>query len=223
MLQLLHMKKVTISTLILLLILAGSVTAHARGEWLEVPAGYTPADGIKYWAESLAETFRLWISLDQSQKAYRLLEAAEERVAETEALATRKQYRYINRTALKYQKQLESAELAMAKVKETSADDKGFKEKMAAAIIRHQAVLNDVLQRVPKENQETIETVLQATQNRYQKIMEKENEPTRARVTKAAQEKIPNLYEHLPQKMRIRVHGLIKDEDIKELETNGSE
>ena len=205
-----NISKLILSMAIAFLLSAAPTTTFASSQWLEKAPGYTPADGIKYWAETIKEELWLLFSFSQDQKAHRYLEQAEERIAEVEAMATRKQFKQINSTLMKYQRQIEKAKLIADKISQTSAPTNGFDEKLAGGLLRQEAVLNEVSQRqeMPASQKETIKFTMDVALNTYDEVNSRILEPTKSQVTKDVEQKIPNLSQQLPAEFRLKVPGL---------------
>lgn len=186
------------------------VKAIEIGKWLKKSPGYTPADGLKYWAETVKEELWLFFSSSQDQKAHRYLEQAEERIAEVEAMATRKQFKKIDANLMKYQRQLEKAQLIADKINQTSAPTHGFNEKLAGSVLRQQAVLHEINNRseLPQKQRETIQFILGVTQNIYEEVNSRISEPTKSQITQDVEADIPNLKDNLPTQLKSKVPGL---------------
>ena len=210
------MKKLTTFTLVLLAYLSVPSIVLARAEWLDASYGYLPSDGIKYTAESLKETISLWTTFDATQKAYRWLDLTKERMAEVEALTTLYHYSFLARTARLYQKQVDKTKAAIDRVPANSSQKSDLEFRLTEALLRHQAVLTNILYSVPKEHQAVIQDLNQFTFNQYQSGIARLTEEQRLAVTQRVLERITDLPDRLPQEVREQVPGLKMPEEPEE-------
>jgi len=140
------LKKILFTTLIVVFLTAGTVSAQGRG----LPgAGILPGNPF-YIFEIISEGIGTLFTFGDVAKAERFLALAGERLSEAEALAEKGESNRAEKATEKYEKRLAKALVKAEKAKEKGKDTDAVLEKIAEATVRHQAVLAKVYDKVPE-------------------------------------------------------------------------
>lgn len=160
------MKKFTLILLTALLVtsLLISGTAHAQQEEsLLTDPGITP-DSPFYFFDTLGKNIGLFFAFGPEAKNKKALKYAEERLAETKAMATKNKVKEVQRAALDYDKFMAIAAKKVGEVTQPEISD-NISERMALATSKHLAVLDEVREAVPEEAKEAIDQAKEASLN----------------------------------------------------------
>lgn len=126
------------------------IAVSAQGSWLNASPGILP-DSPLYLIERLKQKMVLILTFDQKAKAEKLFDYAEERLAETEALLTKKNPKLAEETLGRYVSFLLRGQDALQKAEAAGARVAALKELQTEASIRQQVVLQNIFERIPEE------------------------------------------------------------------------
>jgi hypothetical protein len=152
---------IVISCLVITSLLFGS-TACAQDEELPDP-GITP-DSPFYFLDTWGKRIGMFFALGPEAKAKKALEYAEERLAESRAMAEKKKIREMTRAANDYNGFMAMVNERLEEARQQGLSDT-ISERVASAISKHLSVLDGVQEQVPGQAQEAIARAREASRN----------------------------------------------------------
>lgn len=157
------MKKLSlvIISLLLLAFSGGAVSAQKD----ELPSsGLTPSSPF-YFLERISEGIGTFFTFGDLKKAKRYVELAAERVAEAQAVTEEGKPEKAEKALKRYEVQLEKALIKVEEARDKGKDVEKVAETVAKATSKHLTVLEDVLEKVPKQAEEAIIKALEKSKN----------------------------------------------------------
>jgi len=141
-----------------------SGSAYAQDEELQLPnPGITP-DSPFYFVDILGKNIGLFFAFGPDAKAKKAIQYAEERLAETQAMAAKNKSREVERAAHGYDKFVTMAAEKAGEARQRGTSD-NISEIVALATSRHLSVLDRVKDTVPKQAKEAIAKAKEASMN----------------------------------------------------------
>lgn len=151
------MKKIFLGSFLTLFLAVGTVNADI----VNMPeAGMLPNSPF-YFLETLSEKIGMLFTFGKIKEAERYLELAGERLAESKALADEGDTDQAEKTAEKYQEQIDEALTKTTEAKTEGENIDAVLEKIAGMTARHQTVLANVYEKVPEQAKEAIQKVME--------------------------------------------------------------
>ncbi|MDZ4209875.1 MAG: DUF5667 domain-containing protein, partial [Candidatus Curtissbacteria bacterium] len=126
--------------------------------------GLTP-DSHFYFLKSWKESIQLFFTFGEENKAKQFLHLADVRLAEYQKMIEKGKTEIAQKTLEKYEKQLNHALDKAEQVKEKGKDVEKLKDTISEKILKHQEVLENILEKVPEEAKKGIEKALDAVRN----------------------------------------------------------
>lgn len=152
------MKQLFILPLLLLALVA--IPASAQETDLPDP-GTLPGEAF-YFLDMLSEGIGNIFTFGEVAKAERAFALAEERLAEAEALTGQGKAEQAVEATARYEEKLAEAQAKAAEARQNGKDVAEVEAQIAAATSKHQAVLAEVLEKVPEEAKAAIERAMEA-------------------------------------------------------------
>jgi len=179
------MKKIIFS-LIVLSSLIGGLSALAQDNNLPDP-GVTP-DSHFYFLKSWKESIQIFFTFGEEGKAKQFLHLSEIRLAEYQKMIEKGKTEIAQRTLEKYEKQLNHALEKADQAQEKGKDVKKLKETISEKILKHQEVLEGVLEKVPEEAKSGVERAIETSQKGFEKAIEAVSGEKKEELEKKAEE-----------------------------------
>lgn len=214
------MKKI-LPVIILALLLTTSTKAFAQDHWFDQAPGVLPETPIKYLLEGVKEKLGLLFTFNAEKKAEKMLDLAEERLAEAEAELTYGHPEIAAKMLKKYEKQLVAAEKKVMQLKEQGKDAQLLIEKLASMGIRHQAALQNIYRRAPEEVKEAAQKAIDTSQEGLEAALAAVAEEKKAEIVNEVKTKIGQLETKLPEKVLEKLPMLKEVEEKEQTEGKG--
>ena len=161
------MKKVLLS-LVILFLLTGSLSVLAQTDNLSSP-GLTP-DSPLYFLKAWKETIQTFFTFGAENKAKQYLYLAEVRLAEYQRMIEKGKTEIAQKILEKYEKQLDHAIQKIEELRGKGKDTEDISQKIEDAIVKHTAVLERNLSKVPEAARKGIEKALEVFSKAVEKI-----------------------------------------------------
>lgn len=181
---------IIVALLISILIVPGFVSASTTN------AGITP-DSYWYFFDKAIERIDIALTFNSEKKAEKLIQKAEERLAELKELSQKESFEDIDSLVKEYEEDISDAGARLEKLKD--------KEKSAILLSsieestsEHQDILNDILALVPEEAKQAIQDVIDSNLERQSQLeskidqLEKENEELKKEIEEMKNEDVNN-------------------------------
>lgn len=160
-----------------------------------------------YFLDKWAEKIDLWLTFKIEKRAEKALKYADEKLAEIQALAESKKAKIQERKQKLIEKALKLQELYQERAKEelNKAEEVGknieqLKERATERFMRHQEVLEKVLEQVPEVAKKAIEEVIDNSKARYEEQLQKFDESKQGVIQSQYKER----EEELERKQKVR-------------------
>ncbi len=153
------MRKLILS-LIILSLLFGTMS-FAQETDLPNP-GLTP-DSSFYFLDTLGEKIGMFFTFGAEKKAEKALKYAEEKLAETKAMAEKNKTKAAEKANQKYQKFLGIANQKTQEAKEKGKDIEELAILITEKTLKHQEILAEVFEKVPEEAKEAIQEAIEVS------------------------------------------------------------
>lgn len=191
-------KKLLIVPVLAILLFAGVANANGDGHGLPNP-GLLPGNPF-YFLDSLFEGLGSLVTFGDLSKAERHFALAEERLAESEALADKGDSNRAEKAAEKYQERLDRALAKAEEANEAGRDTDAVLEKIAEATVRHQEVLADIYEKVSEQAKEAIQRAMENSARGHETAL--------SAVSGEKQEEVRNRVEQDTKDVEDRLEGL---------------
>ena len=211
------MKK-NLTVIILAVLLTAPTNAFAQDYWFDQAPGVLPDTPIKYLLEGVKEKLSLLFTFNAEKKAEKMLDLAEERLAEAEAELTYGHPEITAKMLKKYEKQLVTAEKKVMQLKEQGKDVQPLIEKLAGMGIRHQAALRNMYRRSPEEMKDAAQQAIDTSQQGLDAALEVIAEEKKSELVNEVKMRIGNLEEKLPAEVIEKLPMLMETEETEEAE-----
>lgn len=159
-----------LSVFILLSFLTFGFIVLAQENDLPSP-GLTP-DSHFYFLKTWKENIRLFFIFGAENKAKQFLHLSEVRLAEYQKMVEKGKTEIAQKTLEKYERQLDRALEKAEEAKEKGKNVEKLKEEIGEKILKHQEVLEGILEKVPEQAKEGIEKVIESSQKGFEKAIE---------------------------------------------------
>lgn len=136
-----------------------------------VKAGITPGNYL-YFFDKLLERIDFTLTFSSAKKAEKTLRQAEERLAELQELSDDDKFGDLEELLGEYESKIAEAYDRSESLKDTEKSEK-LLVNIEERTVRHQEVLNKVLEQVPEEVRETIQRVIKESLERQVRLEEK--------------------------------------------------
>lgn len=134
-------------------------------------AGILP-DSPFYFLKNWKEQIQTFFTFGAENKAKQFLHLADVRLAEYKKMIEKGKTEIAQKTLEKYEKQLNRALEIADETKGKGKDVETLKEAIGEKILKHQKVLEGVLEKVPEQAKEGIEKAIEASQRGFEKAIE---------------------------------------------------
>ena len=121
-------------------------------------------DSPFYFLTSIAENVELFFTFDDEGKLDKELKFADRRVAEMDLIAENEDTALLEKLQSKYEKHIQNAEQIAARNQERETE---MVQKITQAQEKHVRVLKDVAEKVPLKAKESIDRVIEDTENKF--------------------------------------------------------
>lgn len=191
------MKKAVFSLLLATLLVSSTRGASAQGQWVNAAVGIRP-DSPFYILERIREKIELFLTLDLRLKAEKAFGFAAERLVEAEAMLTFNNTPAALDGVKRYESFLIRGRDYLQKAEAQGREVRNLKVKQTEEAIREQALLQNILGRVPEETQ----TIILKAINTSQEIFGITSQPLEKNevegILQRTEESIPQLEDKLP-------------------------
>lgn len=146
----------------------------AGAQGTEVSAGILPGSALSF-LDTLSEGIGNALAFGKVAKAERYLDQAGERLAEAKALSEKGDDTRAEQAVKNYEERIAAALARAEEAKDESDDDDQANDiltRIAEATSRHQAVLAEVLAKVPEQAKEAIRNAMERSQNGHDTALE---------------------------------------------------
>ena len=162
------MRKIVLSLIIFSFLFA----AAAFAQEIDLPSPVLTPDSNFYFLKSWKESIQTFFTFGAENKAKQFLHLAEARLAEYRKMVEKGKMEIAEKTLEKYEKQLSRALEKAEKVKEGGKDAEKLKEEISEKILKHQEVLEGVLEKVSEEARKRIENAIESSRKGLEKVIE---------------------------------------------------
>jgi hypothetical protein len=191
------MKKVVFSLLLTILLVGAHGTASAQGQWVNAAVGIRP-DSPFYILERIREKIELFFTLDLRAKAEKAFGFAAERLAEAEAMLTFNNTPAALDSIKRYESFLLRGRDYLQKAEAQGREVHNLKVKETEATIREQALLQNILGRVPEESQAVVLKAIDTSQEIFTLTSQPLAKEEAEEILRRTEESIPQLEDRLP-------------------------
>lgn len=191
------MKKAVFSLLLTTLLLGSVGGVRAQGQWLGAAVGLRP-DSPFYILERIKEKIDLFFTLDNGVKAQKAFGFAAERLAEAEAMLTYKNAPVALDTIKRYESFLLRGRDYLQKAEAQGRDMRTLKAQETEEIIREQAVLQNISERVPEGDTNTVLKAITTAQQIFDLTSPTVGREAVEAIIQRIEESIPQLEDILP-------------------------
>lgn len=191
------MKKAVFSLLLTTLLLGAGGGASAQGQWVKAAVGIRP-DSPFYILERIREKIELFLTLDLRIKAEKAFGFAAERLAEAEAMLTFNNTPAALDTVKRYESFLVRGRDYLQKAEAQGRGVRSLKVKQTEETIREQALLQNILGRVPEETQSVVLKAINTSQEIFGITSQPLEKNEAAEIIRWTEEEIPQLEDKLP-------------------------
>ena len=179
-----------VSIVLVISLLFGSM-AFAQEEELPDP-GITP-DSPLYFLDNWGKKLGLMFTFGDEEKAQKALEYAEERLAETQAMALKNKLKEMTRAAGEYEQFMATVNERMQAAVQKNASS-NVSEKVALSVQKHLAVIDKVSDKAPEQGKEALDRVRERSLNEQQNAL---RALARTRVERAAEINLDGVQQRL--------------------------
>lgn len=179
------LKKLLFVSFLVIFLFAGAVQAQTN----DLPeAGMLP-DSPFYFLKSWPEGIGTFFTFGDVAKAERFLNLSEKRLAEANALVAKGKPEVAEKAVGRYQEQLNRALAKAEEAKAKGLDTDEVLAKVSEATLKHQTVLADVYERVPRQAKSAIERAMQAGMRGHEEALKAVSGQKREEVMEQVEQK----------------------------------
>ncbi len=163
-----YMKKIILPLIIFSFLLATAVSAQTA----DLPSPGTLPDSTFYFLKSWKESIQTFFTFGAENKAKQFLHLSEIRLAEYQKMIEKGKTEIAQKTLEKYEQQLNHALEKAKEAKEKGKDVEKLKETISEKILKHQEILENVLEKAPEQAKSGIEKAIETSQKGFEKAVE---------------------------------------------------
>lgn len=191
------MKKAVFSLLLTILLLSAAGAVSAQGQWVNAAVGIRP-DSPFYILERIREKIELFFTLDLRLKAEKAFGFAAERLVEAEAMLTFNNAPTALDTVKRYESFLVRGRDYLQKAEAQGREVRNLKVKQTEETIREQALLQNILSRVPEESQAIVLKAINTSQEIFGITSQTLEKNEAEEILQKTEAEIPQLEDKLP-------------------------
>jgi hypothetical protein len=165
-------------------------------------AGLTPDNPI-YFVDTWSEDIGLALTRGTEAKARKQYDISQEKLAEVEAMAEKKDAAATEKAATRYTSMVDGAAKTLADAAKAGEDiDSALSELVSTATAKSTEVLLGVLEKVPEQAKEAIQKAIQASSKGSQKALEAVGTDKREATQQKVQESLQKAREKAPEEAK---------------------